>query len=176
VAGKKVLILWVALGVMGPGIGLTAARAQEAAQAEDWAQVRSEARALRKKAKQMRVEAQKELKAAETACWKTTFVSGCQADAKDVQRKVERAAQQVDLEALALERRVEAHQRAEKQAKKAEKASKEAEKTEKRAARIRQQEEDRQRKLEQEEAREKKRQAQAQKRREKEERLLRQLK
>lgn len=153
-AGLKYLIVWVAL----TGVCLGAARAEEALSADELAQLKTQARSLRQQAKQMRADAKKELLAAQQECWKRTLVSGCQADAKDVQRRVEREAQKVDLDALQIERRIDAWKRADRQAKKAEKERKEQEKAVKRAAQIKQEGEDRQRKLEKDEAKERQRQ------------------
>ena len=169
-AGMKILILTAALSITGSSV------AQEVARV-DPTQVRTEAKALRQKAKQMRTEAKAQLKAAEAACWKNTvLVSGCQADARDTHHKVERQARQIDLEALALERRLEALKRDTRNAEKVERARKEAIQAEKRVGLNRQSEEDRQRLLTQQEEKDKKLQLKAEKRKAKEAELERKLK
>ena len=169
-AGMQILILAAVLGISGM------AGAQDATPV-DWTQVRDEAKALRQQAKQMRAEAKTQLKAAELACWKdTVLVSGCQANARDVQRGVERQAKKIDLDALTLERRLEAQKRDERRAEKAERARKEAVQAEKRAAQIRLDDEARQRRLTQQKERDMKLQEKAERRKAREAELERKLK
>lgn len=115
--------LWVCAALAGGAMAQEAAPGVApgaAAAAEDWEQLRAQARELRQKAKQMRGDAQALHDATAKACWEKFLVSGCQQDAKVELRKAEREARQVDLEALAVEKRVAAHERELQRAKKLE--------------------------------------------------------
>ena len=114
--------LWVCVALAGGAMAQETAPggAPGAAAAEDWEQLRAQARELRQKAKQMRGDAQALHDATAKACWEKFLVSGCQQDAKVELRKAEREARQVDLEALAVEKRVAAHERELQRAKKLE--------------------------------------------------------
>lgn len=84
---------------------------------EDWNALRQEAKGLRSQAKQVRKEAKQTFESSNAACWQKVLVSSCMEDARQEKLKAERDAQQIDLQALAVERRVKAHDRELRQAK-----------------------------------------------------------
>jgi hypothetical protein len=136
--------LWVCAALAGGAMAQEAAPGPPPAAAEDWEQLRAQARELRQKAKQMRGDAQAVHDATAKACWEKFLVSGCQQDAKVELRKVERAAQQVDLEALAFEKRVAAHERELQRAKKLERQQQRDAKAARKAEQLRLEDEKRQ--------------------------------
>lgn len=136
---KHMIWIWILSALAAPAF----------AQAEDWDALRTEAQGLRARAKEIRTVSKQKLEVDNQACWEKFLVSDCQADAKKAQRQSEREAQKIDLEALAIERRVAAHDREVRQAEKAEKEKEKQAKAAERAEQFRLEDEKRQRKLEQ---------------------------
>ncbi len=114
---------------------------------EDWERLRAEVRGLRGQADQMRSAAQQKVEAANVSCWEKFLVSACMDDAKKGKQQTERDAHKIDLEALAIERRVEAHDRQVKQEKRAAKFAEKDAKAARRAEATQLEDEARQRKL-----------------------------
>jgi hypothetical protein len=85
----------------------------------DWPALRVQATEMRATAHRMRSDAAQAFTVAERDCWQKVLVSGCQKDAREVQRNIEKEARRIDLEALAMERRIAAHEREERRAQKA---------------------------------------------------------
>lgn len=84
----------------------------------EWDALRAQVKELRTQAKEMKAKAQREFEVADKACWDKFLVSSCQEDAKHLQRNANKEATRVNMEALAIERRVAAHDREIKLAKK----------------------------------------------------------
>ena len=128
--------------------------------AEDWEMLRTQARELRSKTKQMRTESKAAVQVANKICWEKVLVSSCMEEAKNANQKVESEARQIDLEALAIERRIAAHDLAVKQAKKQDKQQKREEKAAQKAAALREEDAARERKEAERHAKEERRQQQ----------------
>lgn len=107
-------LLWL-VACCGAGV----AWAADLDEQNEWDALRAQAGELRTQAKAMKAQAQRELEAASKACWEKFLVASCQEDAKQAQREANKEAHRIDMEALAIERRVAAHDREAKQAKKA---------------------------------------------------------
>ncbi len=111
--------------------------AAEPVETDDWEALRLQAKELRTQAKEMKTKAQSEFEVANKACWDKFLVAGCQEDAKQVQRDTSKEAHRIDMEALAIERRLAAHDREVKLAKKAQRLQERDQKAGERAERIR---------------------------------------
>lgn len=108
-----------------------------AAAPDEWDALRAQAKELRTQAKAMKAQAQHEFGLANKACRDKFLVSSCQEDAKQLQRDANKEAARVDMEALAIERRVAAHDREVKRAKKAQRLQERDQKAARRAEQIR---------------------------------------
>jgi len=108
-----------------------------AADPDEWDALRAQAKELRTQAKAMKAQAQHEFEVAHKACWEKFLVASCQEDAKQLQRDANKEATRVDMEALAIERRIAAHDREVKRAKKAQRLQERDQKAAKRAEQIR---------------------------------------
>jgi len=129
------------------GILALPAMAQEAAQpAVDWEHLRAQATELRSRAKLMRTQADKTQADAEKYCQGKLLVAGCIVDAKKARQEAERAIQRVELEAVAIDRRVRLHEYELKLERRAEKDREREIKAAERAEAIRQDDERRQQK------------------------------
>ena len=126
--------------------------------AENWEQLRAQAKALRDQADQMRAESKAAVEVANKICWEKFLVSSCMEDAKLADKKTVTESRQIDLEALAIERRIAAHDLEVKRAKKEEKQKKREEKAAKKAEALRLEDEARERKEEERRAKEERRQ------------------
>jgi colicin import membrane protein len=91
----------------------------ETNKADDWDALRTQAQELRTQAKELKAKAQREFEVTHKTCWEKFLVSSCQEDAKQAQRDTNKEANRIDMEGLAIERRVAAHDREVKLAKKA---------------------------------------------------------
>jgi len=111
--------------------------AAESVETVDWDQLRTQAQELRTQAKEMKAKAQLEFEVTHKACWERFLVSGCQEDAKQAQRDTNKEANRIDMEGLAIERRVAAHDREVKMAKKAKRLQERDQKAAERGEQIR---------------------------------------
>ncbi len=114
-----------------------AAESVEADKADDWDVLRTQAKELRTQAKEMKAKAQREFEVSHKACWEKFLVSSCQDDARQVQREANKEANRTDMEALAIERRIAAHDREVKLMKKAQRLQERDLKAAERAEQIR---------------------------------------
>lgn len=128
---------------------------------EDRERLRAQAAELRQRAKQMRALADKTHADAEASCRGRFLMAGCLEDARHARQEAGRAIRGVDLEAIAIERRIRVIDREEKLRRRAEKDRETQEKAAERAEEIRQDEEKRRRKLEQQQAEEEQRRRKA---------------
>lgn len=99
-----------------------------AAPAEDREQLRARAAELRQRARQMRALADKTHADAEASCRGRFLMAGCLEEARHARQEAERAIRGVDLEAIAIERRIRVLDHEEKLRRRAEKDRKTQEK------------------------------------------------
>jgi colicin import membrane protein len=111
--------------------------AAESVETDDWDALRAQAAQMRTQAEDMKTSAKQAFEVRNKACWEKFLVSGCQEDARQAQRNANKEAQRIDMEALAIERRVAAHDREVKMAKKAQRLQERDHKAAERAVQIR---------------------------------------
>lgn len=139
------------------------ALAQETAPppAADWEQLRAQAIDLRQRAKSMRTQADKTRDETEAGCRGRLLLAGCLADAKQARQEAERAIRRTELEALGIERRIQAHDREIKLERRAAQAREQEIDAARRAEEIRKKDEKRQQRLEKRQAEEERRRQKA---------------
>ena len=128
---------------------------------EDWAALRAQAGELHARASALRKAGDETQAAADLACREKIFVSACVDDARKARQETERAAQDIDQQAVAIEKRLRYHEHDLKLQRRADKEAAQQAEAAQRAEAIRQQDEQRRLRLERKQAEEARRKERA---------------